>query len=106
MLGTLVTVLLLLVAACAVGVGLSVAPFVLGVDMAERRGFSTTRWGAISIGGIALALLLGLESVKLGLPTVLLLLPAVALAWTGPGVLALLDATQTRLGGTQGTHQH
>ena len=105
MLGTLVVVLLLVAAACAVGVGLVVVPFVLGVDMAERRGFSTTRWGAVSVSGIALALLAGLETVRLGLPAALLL-PAAALAGTGPGVLALLGPTQTGVGGRQGEHQH
>lgn len=100
---TLVTVLVLLAAACAVGLAVTVLPFVLGVDMAEKLGLSTARWGAVSLGGIALALALAWEAVRLGLP--LVVLPLAVLTWVGPGVLALLDASQVGLGGRQGAHE-
>jgi hypothetical protein len=104
MLVTLVTVLSLLVAACALVVGLVVVPFVVAVDMAERRGFAPTRWGAVTLVGSGLGLLLA-GSILQQRYSLLLLTVAAALACTGPGVVALLDASQKRLGGTQGAHE-
>jgi type II secretory pathway component PulK len=104
MLVTLVTVLLLLVVACAIAVGVLVVPFVVAVDMAERRRFSTARWGAVALVGSGLAVMVA-ALIPLQHLSGLLLTLSVALAWTGPGVLALLDASQRRVGGTQGAHE-
>ncbi len=104
MLGTLLLTLLLTALACAVGVLVVVAPFVVGVDMAERRGFSTDRWGIVCLTGVAFALMLGYLVHAHGWSTVLYP-PALALAWAGPGLLALLDPSQWRLGGPSGLHE-
>jgi hypothetical protein len=93
-----VAVLCLLVAA------LTVLPFVLSVTMAERRGFSPTRWGAVSLAGAALALLGGYALHRLDAPTPLLAVPAV-LTWAGPLVLWLLDGSEQQLGGRRGAHE-
>jgi hypothetical protein len=99
----MVTMLFLTGFGCAVVVGLLVVPFVLGVDMAERLGFSAARWGAVTVVGLALALYVAFQVVQSWPRPLFVLVPV--LAWSGPAVLALLDATQTRLGGTQGAHE-
>ena len=101
--GTVVTALLLAAAACAAGIGLLVVPFVRSVDVAERHGFSAARWGAVSLAAGGLAALVGAWVLQHDHP-VLLVVPA-ALAWAGPAALALLDASQTRVGGVQGGHE-
>jgi hypothetical protein len=101
LLATLLVVLVLTALACAVGVGLLVAPFVIGVDMAERRGFSTARWGAADL--VAVFVALGLAYSLRDSSRVLLVLP-LALCWAVPGVLALLAAGQPA-GGRQGAHE-
>lgn len=89
--------------ACVVGLLGLVVPFVVGVDMAERRGFSTERWGALCLlgSGLALAVAYAVLTQHLGF---VLYLPALALAWGTPGVLALLAPGQ-RVGGAQGLHE-
>ena len=92
----------ILVVGCVVGIGVVVLPFVLTVDLAERRGFSTTRWGAIALVDAALALGSASLVVK---HSALVLLATAALAWAAPAALSLMDRTQVRLGGYQGRHQ-
>ena len=107
MLGFLLSVVLftLVVAVLCLAVGgLTVLPFVLSVGMAERRGFSPTRWGAVSIAGAALAVLGGYALHRLDAPAPLLVVPAV-LTWAGPLVLWLLDGTEEQLGGRRGAHE-
>ncbi len=101
LLGTLVTVLLLAAVAGAAGLGLLVVPFVRSVDLAERKGFSAARGGAVSLLAGSLAVVLGAWV----LPPGPLLVVAAAVAWAGPAVLTLLDPARTRLGGAPGTHE-
>jgi hypothetical protein len=92
----------ILVVVCVVGLGVVVMPFVLTVDMAERRGFSTTRWGGIALLDAALALASASLVVK---HSALVLVATAALAWAAPVALSLMDRTQVLLGGYQGRHQ-
>jgi hypothetical protein len=89
---------------CVAFVLFTVVPFVVGVDMAERRGFSTDRWGAFCLLSVSLAAALAFLVHQRDLSS-LLYLPAVALTWAVPGVLALLDASQRTLGGRAGAHE-
>jgi hypothetical protein len=99
---TVAVVVVLAALGCAVLVGLYVVPFVLAVDMGERRGFSTFRVGVGCLLVAAVSLLLAFA----GRHTHLLLLPAVLLAWAGPAVLSLVASSQTRFGGREGVHEH
>lgn len=103
MLLTLLTVALITVAVCLLVIGLVVLPFVTALDLAERRGFSTLRWGTISLLGIALMLMVSYQLLSVGAPWPALL-PTPVLGWGGPLALALLDPRQRRIGGTQGAH--
>jgi hypothetical protein len=102
MLLAVLTLAVILAVGCVVGIGFVVVPFVLTVDMAERRGFSTTRWGAIALVDLALASAAGLLVMR---HSALLLVVAAALAWAAPAALSLMDRTQVTLGGRQGGHQ-
>ena len=90
------------VAVCAAFVVLVVLPFVLTLDLADRRGFSTMRWGAVSLVDAVLALATASLVLK---HSALLLALSVVLAWAAPLALSLMDRTQVRLGGYQGQHQ-
>ena len=105
MLETLVTMSLIAVGVCLAGALLVVVPFILGVDLAERRGFSTQRWGLVCLVGTALMALCAYVVLKHD-ATKVLLLPAAALGWLGPAVVSLLDSRQRVLGGLQGAHEH
>lgn len=105
MLGTLAVTLLLTALACAAGALLLVVPFVLGVDMAERRAFSTDRWGGVCLAGVGLGVAFAYVVHSRDWSR-LLYLPALGVAWAGPGLLALLDPSQRVLGGPQGVHEH
>ncbi len=102
MLLSLLSLTVLVVVLCAVGAVLTVVPFVVGVELAERRGYATLRWGLVSAAGPALGLLLA-YAVHGGLPAVLYL-PAAVLCWVVPGVLLLL-APGLSAGGRQGLHE-
>ena len=96
--------LVLIVVLCAVLlVLLGLVPYLRGVDMAERRGFSTLRWGAVSAAGPALALVLALL-VHQGHHDGVLYVPALLFTWAVPAVLSLLAPGQL-VGGTQGAHE-
>ena len=89
-----------------VGVGivlLGLAPYLRGVDMAERRGYSALRWGAVSAAGPVLGLLLALW-VRRGHHDGVLYAPALLLTWSVPAVLSLLAPGQA-VGGRQGAHE-
>jgi hypothetical protein len=100
-------VVLLVAAAAVLGVVTTVVPFVVGVDMAERRGFSTARWGGIALLGAGLAGGLLLFAV-VAHSTVSLIWVALAalLGWATPGLLSLLSQNETEVGGSQGAHEH
>ena len=105
MLETLAVLSLIVIAIGMAGTLLVVVPFVVGVDMAERRGFSTQRWGGICVLGSVLMVLGGYLVLTHDLSKVLLL-PTAAVGWSGPGLLALLDSSQRLVGGSQGAHEH
>ena len=100
-----VTFPLIIAAALAVLAGFTLVPFVLALEMADHRRFSTTRWGAValigSIVGLALTLLL-VRSDRV--PSVITLLPLL-LTWAGPGALWLLSGEETAVGGRAGAHE-
>ena len=84
---------------------LTLVPFVLALQMAEARSFSTTRWGAIALAGSVVGLLLALVLYRADrVPTVAALLPLV-LALTGPGLLWLLTGEEALVGGRAGAHE-
>jgi hypothetical protein len=102
MLLSALTVAAMLAVVCVAGIVLVVVPFVLAVDMAERRGFSATRWGAIALVDAALVL----ASVSLVRKhSALVLVLSALIAWAVPLALSLMDRSQVRLGGYQGRHQ-
>ena len=103
LLAAVLIVVLLVALACSVAALVLVAPFVVCVDMAERRRFSADRWGALALGAAALTLLLLLLLHAWGWSRVLYL-PAAALAWAPPALLALI-APGAQVGGTQGEHE-
>ena len=107
MLGFLLSAVLftLLVALlCLAVAGLTVVPFVVALGMAERRGFSATRWGALSLAGAAAALVGGYVLHRVGAPVALAALP-VLLTWVAPAGLWLLDGSEQGLGGRRGLHE-
>lgn len=104
MLLTLVVLCALAAVACLLVIGLGVAPFVVAVDAAERRGFSAARWGAIALSGTAAMLLLGFWVLH-GHHSKVLLLPAAVLGWAGAGIVSLLAGEQSGLGGVPGAHE-
>ena len=99
----LLSLALIVALACVVLVLLGLAPYLRGVDMAERRGFSTLRWGAVSAAGPALGLLLAFW-VHRGHHDGVLYVPALLLTWAVPAVLSLLAPGQL-VGGAQGAHE-
>lgn len=98
-------VLLLIVAVLALaGLGLTVVPYVVALDLAQGRRFSTARSGALALGGVLVGLGGAFLLYRSDLPTVLVALP-LAMTWAVPGVLWLLDERQALLGGRAGAHE-
>ena len=102
MLGSLLTLVLVVAVLSALAAALLVVPFVQAVDMAERRGFSTWRWGGLQLLALGLAVLGGYG---LRHHNPLVLLPFALLCWVVPGALALLSQQDQRIGGRQGAHE-
>jgi hypothetical protein len=100
---SLLALAVLVALACVVLVLLGVTPYLRGVDMAERRGFSTLRWGAVSAAGPVVAFLLAYWVHK-GHHDGVLYVPALLLTWSVPAVLSLLAPGQL-VGGSQGAHE-
>jgi hypothetical protein len=102
-----VVVVLVVAVAAALAVGTTAVPFVMGVDMAERRGFSTTRWGGIALvcAGLAGGLLL-LAVLAHSLASLFWIGAAALVGWATPGLLSLLSEHETEVGGYQGAHEH
>jgi uncharacterized membrane protein YadS len=99
---SLVTTLLLLVVVLSLVVATTVLPFVLTVDMAERRGYSTFRWGTIELAALAVAAAMVW---KLQHHSILLLVLPLEVCWLAPELLSLLTPQQSDLGGVQGAHE-
>lgn len=81
---------------------LTLVPFVLALRLAERRGLSPGRAGALAAGGVLLALALVGAALLLDVP-VWLVLPALALAYAVPLLLRVLE--RPPLAGTAGQHE-
>ena len=96
---------LIVALALAVLSALTLVPFVVALQMAERRGFPTGRWGAValvaSLLGLGLALLFSRSD---RVPALAALLPLV-LTWAGPGALSLLSEDDAEVGGRAGAHE-
>lgn len=103
LLSTGVALLLACAGLAALGL-LTLAPFVVAVGLAERRGYGSVRWGAASVlcslvglGCVAVALRAGL-----GLGAAAL---AAAATWAAPVALLLLGGARGRLAGERGRHE-
>ena len=96
-----VVVALLVAAGLAVLYAVTVVPFLVTVDLAERRGCSTGRWAGLSLAAVLLGVGLVLVGLLTGAPR-LLLVPALAVAFVPAVVLALRSDT---LGGRAGRHE-
>ncbi len=83
----------------------TLAPFVVALQMADARSFSTARWGAVALVGSVLGLLLALAFYRSDrIPAVAALLP-LTFTWAGPGLLWLLTGKETLVGGRAGAHE-
>jgi hypothetical protein len=83
----------------------TLAPFVVALQMADTRRFSTTRWGAVALVGSLVGLALAAYFLRSDrLPTVAALLPLL-LTWAGPGALWLLTGDEELVGGRAGAHE-
>ena len=96
-----VVVALLVAAGLAVLYAVTVVPFLVTVDLAERRGCSTGRWAGLSLAAVLVALALALAGLLVGAPRALLLV-ALAVGFVPAVVLALRSET---LGGRAGRHE-
>ena len=96
-----VVVALLVAAGLAVLSAVTVVPFLVTVDLAERRGCSTGRWAGLSLAAVLLALALALAGLVTGAPRPLLV-PVLGVAFVPAAVLALRSAS---LGGRAGRHE-
>ena len=96
-----VVVALLVAAGLAVLYAMTVVPFLVTVELAERRGCSTGRWAGLSLAAVLLALALALAGLLAGAPRPLLLL-ALAVGFVPALVLALRSQD---LGGRAGRHE-
>ena len=100
LLASLVAAVVLVVLLVAVLVAGTVVPFVVGVDMAERRMFSPRRWGAVCLVGV----LAGLACAWLLRSAGPVALSALLLGWAAPAALAVLGPGSA-LGGEPGAHE-
>ena len=96
---------LIIAVALALLAAVTLAPFVLSLQMADRRGFPTGRWGVVALAGSLLGLGLALVFYRWDrVASVAALLPLL-LTWAGPGALALLSAEDAEVGGRAGAHE-
>ena len=96
---------LIVAVALALLAAVTLAPFVLALQMAEARGFPTGRWGTVALAASLLGLALALVFYRWDrVPTLGALLPLL-LTWAGPGALALLSADDAEVGGRAGAHE-
>ena len=96
-----VVVALLVAAGLAVFYAVTVLPFLVTVDLAERRGCSTGRWAGLSLAAVMVALALAAAGLLAGAPRPLLV-PLLAVGFVPAVVLALRSAS---LGGRAGRHE-
>jgi type II secretory pathway component PulK len=99
-----VAVAVLVAVALALLAAVTLVPFVVALQMADARRFSTARWGAVALLGSALGLAAALVVLRAErVPDLVGLLP-LALTWLGPGALWLLTGEEARIGGRAGRH--
>ena len=96
-----VVVALLVAAALGALYAVTVVPFLVTVDLAERRGCSTGRWAGLSLAAVLLAVALVLVGLLTGAPRPLLVV-ALAVGFVPAVVLALRSDS---LGGRAGRHE-
>ena len=83
----------------------TLVPFVVALQMADARAFSTTRWGAIALAGSLVGLALALLFYRSdSVPSAPALLPLLV-TWLGPGLLWLLNGEEALVGGRAGAHE-
>lgn len=84
-------------------VAVTVVPFVLALQVADRRGLAVARWGTLTLGAVLLALAGAFLVRRSSLPTVVKLGP-LAFGYVGPALAALISPGST-LAGRPGRHQ-
>ena len=102
LLSAVVFALVVAVAMAAV-YAVTVVPFVLALTLAERRGFSTGRWGGLALLGVLLGLALAGAARLADAPRLVQVLPLL-LGFAAPLALYLLDGSE-RVGGRAGRHE-
>ena len=96
---------LIIALALALLSAVTLAPFVVALQMADRRGFPTGRWGVVALVASLLGLALALVFYRSDrIPTLAALLPLM-LTWGGPGALSLLSPDDAEVGGRAGAHE-
>jgi predicted membrane protein len=96
---------LILAVGLALLAAVTLVPFVVALQMADERAFSTTRWGAISLAGSIVGLLLALVFYRSDRISTLAALLPLSFTWTGPGLLWLLSGEEAAVGGRSGAHE-
>ena len=93
----------------AVGLALLAAvtlvPFVLALQMAQRRAFSPTRWGAVALVGSLLGLAFMLFLYRSERVSGIAVLLPITFTWAGPAALWLLSGEEAVVGGRSGAHE-
>ena len=83
----------------------TLVPFVVALQMAQTRSFSTGRWGTIAVVGSLVGLALAAVFFRSDrLPDVAAVLPLLV-TWAGPGLLWLLSGEEAVVGGRAGAHE-
>jgi hypothetical protein len=96
-----VVVALLVALALAALYAVTVVPFLVTVDLAERRGCSTGRWAGLSLAAVLVAVAVALAGLLAGAPR-----PLLALALAGGFLPAVVLALRSdALGGRAGRHE-
>jgi hypothetical protein len=96
-----VVVAVLVAVGLAVLYAVTVLPFLVTVDLAERRGCSTGRWAGLSLAAVLVAVGLAVACLLAGAPRPLLVV-ALGVGFVPAGVLALRSQS---LGGRAGRHE-
>ena len=88
----------------AVVLALTLAPFVVAVGLAERRGLGSVRWPLVAALCSAVGLGIAYVALRHGLGPVPVALGAAA-TWSAPVALVALGSSGGRLAGVRGRHQ-
>ena len=106
MLASLVVLLLVFALGAALLASITALPFVVALDMADRRSFSSARWGLVQVSSLALTAVALFGAVRKHTSpwAVVLIVLAAMVAWLPPLVLSLLSGRE-ELGGRAGAHE-